>query len=263
MKKQRMMAVFAHPDDEGQIAGTMAKYAARGVEVFLVCATRGELGSVNDSLLQVGGTIAKLREKELRCVCRVLGVERLRFLGFREGSFHTVDSNRVIDKLLEVIQEFNPQIIITFGPEGVYGHRDHLAINRWVTSAFYTTRQRCAFCGLKGPSKLYYTAYPRSLFDGLRRQGLEFKIDIEGNMRRIEGVPDERITTIIDVAAFQSQKIQAFGCHRSQLRPGDFRWMIMQGELVGLLVTERLVRVFPPSDGSREIEKDLFPVMKG
>ena len=175
MTKQRMMAVFAHPDDEGQIAGIMAKYAARGVEVFLVCATRGELGTVNDSLVQGGGTIAKLRENELRCVCRVLGVKSLRFLGFREGSFHTVDSNRVIDKLLEIIHEFNPQIIITFGPEGVYGHRDHLAISSWVTSAFYGTRQRAISYGLQVPSKLYYTAYPRSLFDRLRSQGLDSK----------------------------------------------------------------------------------------
>jgi LmbE family N-acetylglucosaminyl deacetylase len=256
-KGKRLMAVFAHPDDEGQIAGIMAKYTSQGTEVYLVFATRGELGKTSDPSLLEGKTLAQLREEELRCVCRTLGVKSLRLLGYREGSFHITNPFEVIGKILDIIREYSPHVIVTFGPEGVYGHRDHVAISRLVTAAFYSVRKRSLSQGLRLPQKLYYTAYPRSLFERLRSQGVEFNIEIDGMIHRISGVPDERITTVIDVSNFQFQKREAFGCHRSQARAGDFRWMIMEGKLRDLLVTERLVRVFPRARGG-ETEDNLF-----
>ena len=148
-------------------------------------------------------------------------------------------------------------MVITFGPEGVYGHRDHVAIGRLVTSAFHACHKRNLSRGLQFSIRLYYTAYPRSLFKRLHSQGVEFNIEIDGMIHRISGVPDEKITTVIDVADFQLQKREAFRCHRSQARAGDFRWMIMEGKLKDLLVTERLVRVFPLAKGE-ETEDDLF-----
>lgn len=254
---KRMIAIFAHPDDEGQIAGIMARYASQGTHVYLVSATRGELGTATDLSLLEGKTLARLREEELRCTCRTLGVKDLRLLGYQEGSFHTVNPFEVIGKIGDIIREFAPHVVITFGPEGVYGHRDHVAISRLVTSAFHSSRKRNLSLGLHFPQKLYYTAYPRSLFARLWNQGIQFNIEIDGTIHRISGVPDERISTVIDVADFQSPKIEAFRCHRSQLRPGDFRWMIMEGKLRDLLVTERLVRVFPLAKGG-ETEDDLF-----
>ena len=258
MTGKRLMAIFAHPDDEGQIAGLMAMYASRGAEVSLVSATRGELGSTNDPSLLEGGTTAQLREKELRCVCKVLGVKNLEFLDYQEGSFHRADSEEVSGRISEIIKRVVPQVVVTFGPEGVYEHRDHVTISRLATSAFHVIRQENLSRGLQFPLKLYYTAYPRSLFERLRTRGIEFRINIEGAVHRIEGVPDEKITTVIDVTEFRSQKIKAFRCHRSQLRPGDFRWMIMEGTLMELLTTERLVRVFPPPTGRGEIETDVL-----
>jgi LmbE family N-acetylglucosaminyl deacetylase len=255
--RKRMMAIFAHPDDEGQIAGIMAKCASQGTEVHLVFATRGELGKASDPSLLEGKTLAQLREEELRCACRGLGVKSLQFLGYREGSFHITNPFEVIGKIADIIRECNPHAVITFGPEGVYGHRDHVAISRLVTAAFYSSHKRNLSQGLGLPQKLYYTAYPRSLFERLRNQGVEFNIEIDGMIHRISGVPDERITAVIDVADFQFQKREAFRCHRSQARAGDFRWMITEGKLKDLFVTERLVRVFPLARGG-ETEDDLF-----
>jgi mycothiol S-conjugate amidase len=246
MIASRLMAIFAHPDDEGQIAGLLAKYAAKGAEVCLVSATRGELGGTSDASLLVGRTMGELREEELRCVCQVLGVQPPRFLNYQEGSFHTANPGQVIGRISETLQDFIPEIMITFGPEGVYGHRDHLAISRWVTAAFHATRQKSLSYGFEFPAKLYYTAYPRSLFERLQDEGIEFRLEIDGAIHKVEGVLDERITTVVDVSDYRSQKVAAFRCHRSQLQPGDFRWMIMQGQLMELLDTERLVRVFPP-----------------
>jgi LmbE family N-acetylglucosaminyl deacetylase len=151
-----------------------------------------------------------------------------------------------------------PQVVVTFGPEGVYQHRDHVAISRLTTSAFHRVRQQNLSEGSQIPLRLYYTAYPRSLFERLRTRGIEFEIDIEGALHRIEGVPDEEITTMVDVSDFRIQKINAFRCHASQLRPGDFRWMIMKGTLMELLTLERLVRIYPPRMETGRIERDLF-----
>ncbi|MBW2123795.1 MAG: PIG-L family deacetylase [Deltaproteobacteria bacterium] len=257
------MAVFAHPDDEGQIAGMLARYASQGIETALLCATRGELGSTGDPSLLAGRSMAQVREEELQCVRRILGVKELHFLGYQEGLFHRADPDQVIEKIREAIARFTPQVVITFGPEGVYGHRDHVAISRLTTAAFHASREKNLSRGLEFPLKLYYTAFPRSLFERLRRRGIEFKIDIEGAIRRIDGVPDEEITTIIDVTDFRDRKIEAFRCHRSQLRPGDFRWIIMEGKLRELLATERLVRVFPPVKGTWEKERGLFEAPDG
>lgn len=257
MIDKRLMAIFAHPDDEGQIAGLMAMYGSRGAEVSLVSATRGELGSISDPSLLQGRTMGELREEELRCVCNVLGVKNLEFLDYQEGLFHMANPEEVIDKISEIIRKLAPQIVVTFGPEGVYEHRDHVAISRWVTSAFHAVRQENLSHGSQFPLRLYDTAYPRSLFERLRTQGIEFKIDIGGVLHWIQGVPDEKITTVIDISDFRLQKIEAFRCHASQLRPGDFRWMIMEGRLMELLATERLVRVFPPPPGNGQIERDL------
>jgi N-acetyl-1-D-myo-inositol-2-amino-2-deoxy-alpha-D-glucopyranoside deacetylase len=253
-----LMAIFAHPDDEGQIAGLMAMYASQGAKVFLVCATRGELGSTTDHSLLEGKTMAQLRQEELQCVSKVLGVKNLEFLDYQEGSFHTTDSDEVIRRISETIKKLAPQVVVTFGPEGVYQHRDHVAISRLTTSAFHRVRQENLSESSQFPLRLYYTAYPRSLFERLRTRGIEFEIDIEGALHRIEGVPDEEITTMVDVSDFRIQKINAFRCHASQLRPGDFRWMIMKGTLMELLTLERLVRIYPPRMETGRIERDLF-----
>ena len=257
-KKWRMMAVFAHPDDEGQIAGTMAKYSAMGSEVFLVCATRGEMGTVPSHSLLAGKTVAEIREEELHCASNALGVSCLRFLDYQEGSFHGANPESVIEKLIGIIQELMPQVIITFGPDGVYGHRDHIAISRWTTAAFHKNRIVDLPKGTRYPMKLYYTAYPRSIFQTLRLKGIEFRIEIEDTVHHVEGVPDKNVSTVIDVSDFQAQKVEAFRCHRSQIHRGDFRWMIMEGEIPDLLLTERLVKVFPPAKQSDYLEKELF-----
>jgi len=257
-KKCRVMAIFAHPDDEGQIAGTMAKYSSMGSEVCLVCATRGEMGTVPSHSLLAGKTVAEIREEELHCASGALGVSCLRFLDYKEGSFHRANPESIIEKLIGIIQELMPQVIITFGPDGVYGHRDHLAISRWTTAAFHKSRNVDLSKRSRSPLKLYYTAYPHSIFHALRLEGIEFRIKIEDSVYHVEGVPDKNVTTVIDVSDFQAQKIEAFRCHRSQIHRGDFRWMIMEGEIPELLLTERLVRAFPPAKQGDYLEKGLF-----
>ncbi len=138
MKVQRLMVVVAHPDDESfPIGGTIAKIATEGGEVMLVAATRGEAGIPNMQPDEAG----RLRECELRAACEVLGVKALRFLGYRDGTLNQVDSYTAIEQLVALMRAFRPDAIITFGPDGISGHPDHLAVHRWTTAAFERARR--------------------------------------------------------------------------------------------------------------------------
>ena len=149
MSKLTLLAVLAHPDDESfGMGGTLALYAARGVDVHLVCATRGEVGEVAPELLKGFESVAKLRESELRCAVGVLGLTGVHFLGYRDsgmpGSLDNTHPNAlaaqpldtVAGKVVRYIRELKPQIVLTFDPIGGYRHPDHIAIQRATVRAF-------------------------------------------------------------------------------------------------------------------------------
>ncbi len=128
-----LLVSTAHPDDESfSMGGTLAKYAAEGVRVVLVSATHGEAGIPGLSAAET----ARRREAELRAAARTLGVNRLEFLDYMDGEFDRADEEQVIAKLLEIFRPEDPEMIITFGPDGISGHPDHVATHRFVTRAF-------------------------------------------------------------------------------------------------------------------------------
>lgn len=155
-----LMVAFAHPDDESfGTAGILAKYAAEGVITCVVSATRGEAGQLKGVSMEPGQSIAELREGELRCACELLatrllarlssgvafsqegerarwGVSHLRFLDYRDGTLDQVSEEEAVGRLVRVIRELRPDVLVTFGPEGIHGHPDHLAVPRWATAAF-------------------------------------------------------------------------------------------------------------------------------
>lgn len=149
MKPLSLLAVFAHPDDESFTAGgTLAKYAAAGVEVVIVSATRGEAGIRGVSADQAG----ILREAELRRAAAELGASQVHFLGYPDGGLPDVNPDDAMGRLVALLSRIRPQVLITFGPDGISGHPDHVAVSRWVTAAFDAMR------GPDAPQKLYYVA---------------------------------------------------------------------------------------------------------
>ena len=132
IKPKRMLAIFAHPDDESfAVGGTLAKYAHQGVQVILLCATRGEAGISGVSPEQTG----EIRERELRQAAEHLGIE-VYFLGYTDGELAQTKREALLETIACWIDLVQPQVILTFGPDGISGHSDHVTISHIVTQAY-------------------------------------------------------------------------------------------------------------------------------
>ena len=132
----RLLGVFAHPDDETFCAGgTFARYAGQGAEIMVVSATRGQAGQIRDAAAGNRRTIAAVREAELRLACERLGITRVRCLDHVDGTLSDTGFSALVDEVTEIIREFRPDIVITFGPDGGYGHPDHVTISAVTTAA--------------------------------------------------------------------------------------------------------------------------------
>ncbi len=124
------MCVLAHPDDESLgTGGTLAKYAAEGVETFLITATRGERGRFGDGGERPSAdVVGQTREAELRAAATELGLREVTLLGYPDGGLDAVDPAAAQEMIASHLRRVRPHVVITFGPEGAYGHPDHVAI---------------------------------------------------------------------------------------------------------------------------------------
>lgn len=177
--KKVMLAVVAHPDDESfGMGGTLALYAKAGVEVHLICATRGETGEVPAQMLEGFSSIAELREHELSCAARELGLTNVYYLGYRDsGMPDSQDNNNplaliqapvdeVAKKIALLMRTIKPQVVVTFDPIGGYMHPDHIAVHNACVAAFKMTGDKEIVLENSSPfspSKLYFHIFPRGL----------------------------------------------------------------------------------------------------
>jgi LmbE family N-acetylglucosaminyl deacetylase len=150
------MCVLAHPDDESLgTGGTLAKYAAEGVETFLVTATRGERGRFGRAGDRPGvDVVGRVRETELMAAARELGVREVTLLGYPDGALDSVDPAAAQEVIAGHLRRVRPHVVVTFGPEGAYGHPDHIAISQLTTAAIVRSADR-EFA----VSKLYHIAW--------------------------------------------------------------------------------------------------------
>ena len=218
-----LVTVFAHPDDETfGVGGSMAAAVDAGARVVTICATRGEVGEIADPSLATAETLGAVREAELRAACAELGVHDVRFLGYRDSgmegtpensdprAFANAPDDEVIERIAGQFRELRPDVVVTFEPGGVYGHPDHKKISRCATAAF----------DLVGGVRLFYAGPSRSSFASLiadmKAAGLE-GFPFEGT--EFFGVPDEDITTVVDIGTQLARKKQALAAHRTQINP--------------------------------------------
>jgi LmbE family N-acetylglucosaminyl deacetylase len=236
MTTKRLLGVFAHPDDEGMIGGTLLQYHTLGVETGLVYATRGEVGEIADPALATPETLGQVREQEMRAAADALHVSKLWFLGYRDSGMEGTPENQdarafiqaspaeVVGKLVAIIREFRPQVMVTFDETGGYGHPDHIAIYRYTTAAYHAAADAVQYPEL-GPahavSKLYYTSFPRSgirmMIEWMREQTYDdwfTRLDPEQF-----GLPDELITVRLNVEEWEAEKARAWAMHRTQMNP--------------------------------------------
>jgi LmbE family N-acetylglucosaminyl deacetylase len=149
----RILGLFAHPDDEVFCAGgTFAKYVAGGADAVIVSATRGEMGQIRDSSIASRATLGAVREQELRNACAALGVQRVEFLDHLDSTLTEVGRAALAAELTTIIDDVKPDIVITFGPDGAYGHPDHITIGDAATDAF----------SARPHGRLYHSHFSRS-----------------------------------------------------------------------------------------------------
>lgn len=220
---RRLLALFAHPDDELSVGGTLARYAQSGAEVTLVCATRGEAATIY-SPPEYGATpanLAQVRTGELECCCRVLGVQDLRWLDWPDGGVAQLERDAAVAAVVALLRAVRPQVMITHPSHGGYPHPDHIAVYEIALAAWHAAADP-AYRPDLGPAhavaKLYSRAIPASFFavaEGLR----DYRVSLNGQQLPFFATPDEEISTVVDVAAWAQQRMAGWECHRSQHNP--------------------------------------------
>lgn len=282
MSNRRMLIAYAHPDDESFGSGSLiAKYVAEGVDVYLICATDGDQGTIPDDMRDQYETVRELRLAELDCASEKLGFKQVYKFGYKDsgmmGSPSTEDPDclwyadqhhpeQVVSRVVDVIREIQPQVILTFDPYGGYGHPDHIAIHRATMQAF----DKAGDPDYDGsslppyqPQKLYYNALPRRALQlGLllirlrgkdpRRMGVNEDIDFLAVVEHIQPVH-----TRVRIREHLETGDAASACHKSQGGGSSFLGMPMWVRRL-LLGHQTLTRVQPAPAADRIDETDLF-----
>ena len=264
-----VMAVFAHPDDEGfGCGGTLAMLVARGARVTLVCATNGDVGEISDPALATPESLAQVRQDELRRAMVVTGVQDVRFLGYRDsGMAGTADNGHpqslfqappeeVAGRLVDVIREVQPEVVITHDPTGGYGHPDHTTVYQRTTQAFSAAGEAGSGSSKEdgpapwGPRLLYYVCFPRSNFRRLWQQMLDAGITPPFASMDIDsiGSSDEDVTTVLDVSATVDIKIESLSCHRTQIDPNGPFAKLPEDMMREIMSTEYFTLAVAPQD---------------
>lgn len=131
-----ILGIWAHPDDEMYLCGgLMARAVREGDRVVCITATRGEAGS-QDHERWPPSEMARIRTAELASSLSTLGVTEHAWLDYPDGGLAEMGDDEPIDRIASIIEEVRPDTVLTFGPEGMTAHPDHITISRWTTAAF-------------------------------------------------------------------------------------------------------------------------------
>lgn len=210
-KKQTILGIFAHPDDESFGPGaTLAKYAAEGHEVQIITVTRGQAGQTSG--LKIKHTLGQEREEETRQAAKILGIGQVTFLDFFDGTLNEHQLPTLKTNLKYHIRKINPEVIIIYNIDGISWHLDHIAVAKAVIQLYDE--------GEIKPPKIYFFGYPQEFMRWWQKQ-----------YHRVLGcgLVDEKLT-LIDVKKYINTKITAMRQHRTQKK--DWQRLIALFRLV-------------------------------
>jgi LmbE family N-acetylglucosaminyl deacetylase len=269
------MGIFAHPDDESfGFAGALARATMTDHPAAIVCATRGEAGEIAAGVDATPENLGQVRERELRTACAAVGVTDVSFLDYVDGHLAEADPDEAVGRVVFHLRRFRPAVVVTFAPNGGYGHPDHVAIHHFTLAAVAAAADPARYpeqitAGLQPHRvrKVYYNGFPRermlAMREEARKQGSDFIPG--GNAATIPveemGTPMREITTWIRLgdAEFEAKR-RSMLAHASQL-PADGPFaQATPDQLREFMGTESLVLVPPPvSDRAYPTpERDVF-----
>ncbi|PKN94046.1 MAG: GlcNAc-PI de-N-acetylase [Chloroflexi bacterium HGW-Chloroflexi-6] len=278
-EKKTILAALAHPDDESfGMGGTLALYASQGHNVYLICATRGEAGTVDPHHLEGYNSIAELRESELRCAAGHLGLTGVFLLDYRDSGMPGMEANQhpqaqinapideVAEKVLRYIRELKPDVVVTFDPIGGYRHPDHIHIHQATVLAFenaanpdYHPESGSPF----QPAKLYFHTIPRGFLKfGValirlfgkdpKKWGRNGDIDIE-SLANVNFPTHVRV----DYTPVAEKKTLASACHASQ-GGSQMRRGVLGAIFRMLGEADTFMQAYPAPEDSQKLQRSLF-----
>lgn len=214
-QQRTLLAIFAHPDDETLVAPILARYSREGVKVYIVYATSGDQGETEHARIPAGDSLAAVRNAEAACAAEALGAEPPILLGFPDGGLATFQilvwdpeepelmAGRMRAEIDHLFGRLRPDVVVTWGPEGSYGHPDYRLISSVVSEPFQELEAT-------RPSNLYFVGHPADRFvDGAPSE-----------YRRFKGVARRFLTVSVSYDAQAERNARnALSCHRSQFTP--------------------------------------------
>jgi LmbE family N-acetylglucosaminyl deacetylase len=276
-----ILAVLAHPDDESfGLGGTLALYSRKGYDTYLVCATRGEAGTVDEEHLRGFKDTAEMRTDELMRAAKILGLKDVFFLGYRDSGMPGSEDNRhpdaqinhsideVAERIVRYIRDLKPDVLLTFDPIGGYRHPDHIHVHQATRLAFEKADDASFHPEAGAPFKpraLYYHVFPNWFLKWATRLMPLFGKDPHkwgrnGDIDLTDLIADFPVHVRIDIRPVSEIKRQAGAQHASQgggistsrLSLFSFMNWLFGGE-------EDYMRAYPPvPEGGFEIGRDLF-----
>ncbi len=261
----KMLAIFAHPDDESMgMGGTLAKYSAEGVQTYYVCASRGEKGwfgpeEQNPGLQRLG----ELRTLELENAVKELGMCGLYFLDYIDGELDKADHAEAIGKIVTHIRCIQPQVVVTFPPDGNYGHPDHIAIGQFTNAAIMcaadSSYQDSENLSPHRVSKFYYMVDGENFINLVAPFMSDMTFLVDDQIRGEVAWKEWMITTRIDMAEHCHAAWRAIQCHQSQLSTiGALAEMHEDAATAVLAMQGTFYCAFSLVNGGREVESVLF-----
>ncbi|CAN5140250.1 hypothetical protein BH20ACT24_BH20ACT24_12290 [soil metagenome] len=240
----RLAAVYAHPDDDTYgLSGTYALNQGN-LALTVVVASSGEAGPIADPSLATRESLAEIREREERAALAAVGADGadVHFLRFPDGGLADAPHEELVESITRVLREARPQVVVTFGPEGITRHPDHITVGQATTEAFHNLQ---AEAGNDAFQRLLYTALPQSavdrFFELMRASNPDFGDPDDPFIPR--GVPDHTITVRVDCSPVRDRKIAALTEHRTQVQEFEAFPRELRDEVFGV---EWFVQAWPP-----------------
>src|SRR5512139_1970511 len=245
------------------MGGTLAKYAAQDVETYCLCATRGERGWFGPEEQNPGPErLGQLRTQELESAVRELGMSGLEFLGYLDNEVDQADPAEIIGKIVLHIRSIRPQVVVTFPPDGNYGHPDHIAIGQFTTAAIVCAADASYQDAERLPAyrvqKLYYMVDSENFINLVAPFMEDMYFPVDDQVRGEVAWKEWMVTTRIEMAEYCHTAWRAIQCHQSQLPSlGALARMHEDAAAAVLAMQGTFYRAFSMVNGGRKVETDL------